>query len=46
VQHYRALMGRVCVLAKSPAATIKYLSSFLAIVNAHRGAHVFPVLDK
>jgi Domain of unknown function (DUF5753)/Helix-turn-helix domain len=36
VQHYRALMGHVCVLAKSPAATIKYLSAFLASLNAPR----------
>ncbi len=30
VQHYRALMDHVCALAKSPAATMKYLSTFLA----------------
>jgi Domain of unknown function (DUF5753)/Helix-turn-helix domain len=29
VQHYRELMDHVCVLAKSPADTIKYLSTIL-----------------
>jgi hypothetical protein len=30
VQHYRQLMDHVCVLAKSPADTINYLSTILA----------------
>jgi Domain of unknown function (DUF5753) len=30
VQHYRTLMDRICVLARSPAETIEYLKTILA----------------
>jgi hypothetical protein len=34
VQHYRTLMDRICVLAKSPAETIEYLKTVLVTDNA------------